>query len=296
MTHRASDRSRARSTFAKALTLAVVAAVVGLVPAISATAAGPSPDGFVSGHYLTGARDWTWANARHTLLVRNNIYSPYVSQTTYVPGGPAYAVTRFTGTPAPGQVGSFPDIQYGENMWGLTTEHSHLPMRAGLVGKFSISVAGGLGPSPYERANFASDIWYSHGLPGEGSGNQTGPCTNRAELMIWYRHRSVGVVTNWRVRLDGRTWLVAHWITGGGAANDFCRWQYIQFRLRDGSNKWHGSVLPMVRFAEAHGWIKTGWWLSSANLGHETWQDGKGNHIGFYSVYVRNLADSIVWK
>ena len=291
------------------LPLAGVAAVAALSLAAPAHASpvpkplpGPLPlggvDHQVHTHRFCGDRSFEYVDNRQ-LIVRNNVYERGVFQCVTLHGG-GFTITnsyrrlvKVPGRTVPADflVGSFADVQVGCNMWGVCTSGSVRPVRVSALRSVQVSVTTRFAPRAAQQANDAADDWFTNG-------KLDGPASNRAELMLWLHWRAILTVTTWVRTWHGVTWDLQFWTTHEtaclqGTRNDVClkpvtySWNYLQARAtssRDSLRRY--PIMPMIRFFERRGLIRTSWTLSSLDWGFECWRACRDDAVHGYQVAV----------
>lgn len=291
------------------LLLAGLAAVAAL-PLATAAQASPVPnplagslplggiDHQVHTRRFCGDRTFEYVDNRQ-LIVRNDVYEPGVFQCVTLHGD-GFTITnsyrrlvKVHGKAVPGDllVGSFADVQVGCNMWGVCTSGSVRPLRVSELRSLQVSVTTRFARRAGQQANDAADDWFT-------SGKLDGPASSRAELMLWLNWRGILTVTTWVRTWHGVTWDLQFWVTHEtacvqGTRNDVClkpvkyRWNYLQARITgQHSSLRHYSIMPMIRFFERRGLIRTGWTLSSLDWGFECWHACRDDAVHGYRVAV----------
>ncbi len=245
-----------------------------------------------------GDRTFEYVDNRQ-LIVRNDVYERGVFQCVTLHGD-GFTITNSyrrlvkvhgKAVPADLLVGSFADVQVGCNMWGVCTSGSVRPLRVSELRSLQVSVTTRFAPRAGQQANDAADDWFT-------GGKLDGPASNRAELMLWLKWRGILTVTTWVRTWHGVTWDLQFWVTHEtaclqGTRNNVClkpvkyRWNYLQARITgQHSSLRHYSIMPMIRFFERRGLIRTGWTLSSLDWGFECWHACRDDAVHGYRVAV----------
>jgi hypothetical protein len=172
---------------------------------------------------------------------------------------------------------AYPEV-YDGCVYGACSPHTILPMEVSRIprsfrfsayDKLSARWRGG-------KFNTGFDIWFSRhrSTRGQAAG---------AEIMVWLYDRQVRFAAGWRTRIDGRRWLVEEWTTHNFL--DGKSWPLIIFLRRTPARYAHRlHLVPFIKFAERHRWIRRHYWLESLAHGYELWDGGSRLSTTFFRV------------
>jgi Glycosyl hydrolase family 12 len=253
----------ARAAVVPALLAAAVTLLAPAAPAVAARAASAAHSGQVT---LCGRREHvTVTTARGVrFVVKNDNYGGGRECLVVRDGGPNFTVTR---SPVPDwhrKPQAYPFILRGCS-WGTCSPHSRLPQRVSALRR--PEATWDTTQVPHGRWDAAFDIWF-------GRHPMTTGQARGAELMIWLNARRIGVAPRTPVvRIDHTRWYLLHWRACHGGD---C-WNYVQFRrVRPASGVRRLHLSPFFQRAQAHGWLRSQWWLENIEAGFELWQGGAG--------------------
>jgi hypothetical protein len=172
---------------------------------------------------------------------------------------------------------AYPDIFLGCS-WGVCSPHSGLPKRVDRLRSVTTSWT----TKQNARGQWAVgyDIWFNRS-------RKVSDQADGAELMIWLNSKGFSANTWPIVVIDHIRWHLAHWTTARAGK----RWNYIQFRrVRPTTRIENLNVMPFLRVAMRHGFVRPRWWMTSVEAGFEIWRGGIGLGTTFFRARVATDA------